>query len=160
MLGKAKAKTKTQHTPIDTLIGADTTLTGDVRFRGGLHVDGEVVGNVVGEADGHTLFSISASGRIEGSVEAAEVVVNGAVDGDVVAAERVELGPTARVTGNVVYGLIQMAVGAEVNGKLVHQALPIVNAGSEKAGSEKEEAPGSGEPALPEAGDDVVRPSQ
>ena len=51
------------------------------------------------------------------------------VDGDVIARDRVELGPTARVTGNVIYGLIQMAIGAEVNGKLIHQptATPIVN---------------------------------
>ncbi len=125
MLGKNRQK----KAAIDTLIGAGTTLVGDVAFRGGLHVDGEVRGNVVGQNDGTTLFSISPDGRIEGSVDASEVIVNGAVDGDVIARDRVELGPTARVTGNVMYGLIQMAIGAEVNGKLIHQptAKPIVN---------------------------------
>ena len=92
-------------------------------------VDGEIRGNVVGQNDSPTLFSIAGDGRIEGSVDASEVIVNGAVDGDVIARDRVELGPTARVTGNVIYGLIQMAIGAEVNGKLIHQptATPIVN---------------------------------
>ena len=37
------------------------------------------------------------------------------------ASQRVELGPTARVIGNVYYNLIEMKVGAEINGKLVHQ---------------------------------------
>ena len=112
MLGKNRQKKAT----IDTLIGAGTTVIGDVAFRGGLHVDGEIRGNVVGQNDSPTLFSIAGDGRIEGSVDASEVIVNGAVDGDVIARDRVELGPTARVTGNVIYGLIQMAIGAEVNG--------------------------------------------
>ena len=46
---------------------------------------------------------------------------DGIVKGDVFASRRVELGPTARVTGNVYYNLIEMAIGAEINGKLVHQ---------------------------------------
>ncbi len=41
--------------------------------------------------------------------------------GDVFANQRVELGATARVIGNVYYNLIEMAIGAEINGKLVHQ---------------------------------------
>jgi cytoskeletal protein CcmA (bactofilin family) len=43
------------------------------------------------------------------------------VKGDVFAGQRVELGATARVIGNVYYNLIQMAEGAEINGKLIHQ---------------------------------------
>ena len=49
------------------------------------------------------------------------VQLNGIVRGDVYASERVELGPTARVIGNVYYNLIEMAIGAEINGKLVHK---------------------------------------
>jgi len=49
------------------------------------------------------------------------VRLNGIVRGDVFANQRVELGPTARVIGNVYYKLIEMAIGAEINGKLVHQ---------------------------------------
>ncbi len=125
MLGKKQTK----KPDIETLIGAGTTLTGDIAFRGGMHVDGQVRGNVVGgDETATTLFSLANSGRIEGSVEASEVVVNGTVEGDVIARDRVELGPTARVTGNVIYGLVQMAVGAEVNGKLIHRptATPVI----------------------------------
>ena len=50
------------------------------------------------------------------------VVLNGTVKGDVRATERVELGPKARVIGNVQYKLIEMSIGAEVNGKLIHES--------------------------------------
>ena len=42
------------------------------------------------------------------------------VIGDVHVSEHVELMSKARITGNVYYNLIEMAIGAEVNGKLVH----------------------------------------
>lgn len=116
---------KTNEKPqqeINTLLGKNTLITGDVEFTGGLHVDGTVVGNVFAGADAGSDASLSVSegGVVEGSVKAPEVVLNGTVKGDVTATRRVELGPTAKVIGNVVYQLIEMAIGAEVNGKLVH----------------------------------------
>lgn len=107
---------------IDTLIGAGTQVVGDVHFKGGLHVDGAVQGNVVALPDGEATLSVSDSGLIEGSVQVPNVVLNGAVTGDIHATERVELGATAKVAGNVYYGLIEMAMGAQINGKLIHQA--------------------------------------
>ena len=106
---------------IATLIGAGARIEGDVHFSGGLHVDGRVRGNVQSAAQLGDTLSISDSGVIEGSVVAPHVVLNGAVYGDIWAGISVELGATARVSGNVYYGLIQMAIGAEINGKLVHR---------------------------------------
>ena len=106
---------------IDTLIGAGARIEGDVHFSGGLHVDGRVRGNVQSSAQTGDTLSVSDSGVIEGSVAAPHVVLNGTVYGDIWAAVGVELGATARVSGNVYYGLIQMAVGAEINGKLVYR---------------------------------------
>ena len=68
------------------------------------------------------MLSISERGCIEGSVVVPHVVLNGTVKGDVRATERVELGPKARVIGNVQYKLIEMSIGAEVNGKLIHES--------------------------------------
>ena len=48
-------------------------------------------------------------------------VLNGVVKGDILANGRVELGAHARVSGNVYYGLIEMAMGAAINGKLIHE---------------------------------------
>ena len=49
------------------------------------------------------------------------MVANGTVIGDVHALAHVELAAQARVHGNVYYSLIEMAMGAEVNGNLVHR---------------------------------------
>ena len=121
MFGKTD-KTKRE---ITTLLGADTRITGDVEFSGGLHVDGTVHGNIVAADDGtdEAVVSVSEGGVVKGNVHAPEVVLQGTVEGDVTATRRVELGATARVVGNVIYSLIEMAIGAEVNGKLVHEKL-------------------------------------
>jgi cytoskeletal protein CcmA (bactofilin family) len=107
---------------IDTLIGVKTRIHGDVEFAGGLHLDGQINGDVKGAADGHAILSVSETGCIEGSVIAASVLVNGTVKGDIDAADRVELGAKARVLGSVHYGIIETAVGAQIYGKLTHRA--------------------------------------
>ena len=109
---------------IDTLIGAKTRINGDVEFAGGLHLDGYINGNVYGDAAGATL-SVSEQGGIEGSVNVANVVLNGIVKGDIDASARVQLGEKAQVLGNVRYSVIETAVGAQINGKLVHRALAV-----------------------------------
>ncbi len=111
-----------RHTVIDTLIGANSKVSGDLHFRGGCHIDGTIKGNVVADPDTESALSISDAGLVDGAVSVPYVVLNGIVKGDVFASQRVELGATARVIGNVYYNLIQMAEGAEINGKLVHQA--------------------------------------
>jgi cytoskeletal protein CcmA (bactofilin family) len=105
---------------INTLIGSNTTVQGDLQVSGGCHVDGRVVGNVTTAAGAQGFLSVSEQGAIEGSVDVAHVLLNGLVSGDILARERVELGPKARVTGNVQYGIIEMTLGAEINGKLIH----------------------------------------
>ena len=64
-------------------------------------------------------MSVSEHGVIEGSIEAPHVVLNGTVNGDIMASERVVLGAKARVRGNVSYGVIEMALGAEITGRLI-----------------------------------------
>jgi len=114
-----KSKSKPQR--IDTLIGAGTRIIGDVHFSGGFHVDGHVKGNVDAPSESGATLSVSDSGVVEGSVAVPNVILNGTVKGDILAHDRVELGATARVTGNVYYGLIEMEMGAEINGKLIHE---------------------------------------
>ncbi len=116
MLGRKKRTAK-----IDSLIGQNTEIHGDIVFTGGLHVDGKVIGNVEATDPG-SLLTISDQGTIEGEVKIPNIILNGQVIGDVHATERVELAAQARVNGNVFYNLIEMAIGAEVNGKLVHRS--------------------------------------
>ncbi|MEL6366694.1 MAG: polymer-forming cytoskeletal protein [Pseudomonadota bacterium] len=117
MLGSKKRK----NLSIETLVGASTRIEGDLNFTGASHVDGVVNGGVAAGGDSDSTLSVSERGEIHGNVSAPHVILNGLVKGDVVAHQRVELGPTARVIGNVYYNLIEMAIGAEINGKLVHQ---------------------------------------
>lgn len=106
---------------IDTLVGPNSKVNGDLAFAGRCHVDGIVKGSVSADPDSNSAISIAEDGSVEGGVIVPHVVLNGLVRGDVCASQRVELGPTARVIGNVYYNLIEMAIGAEINGKLVHQ---------------------------------------
>ena len=123
MWGQNKKPKQTAH--IDSLIGQNTEIHGDVIFSGGLHVDGMVKGSVIAEKGQDSVLTLSERGTIEGEVKVPNVVVNGSVIGDVHATGHVELAAHARVHGNVYYSLIEMAMGAEVNGKLMHQAESI-----------------------------------
>jgi cytoskeletal protein CcmA (bactofilin family) len=107
---------------IDTLIGKAARVHGDVEFQGGLHLDGQVRGSVRADAARDSTLSVSESGAIEGDVEVPNVVLNGRVKGDIHATERVVLGATAQVEGNVYYGVIEMTLGAQIIGKLVRLA--------------------------------------
>ena len=117
MFGNSK---KRKSNRIDTLVGQHTVVQGDVRFSGGLHIDGTIKGNVIAENDGVSMLSLSENGTIEGEVNVPYLVLNGVVIGDVHGSEHVELSSKARINGNVYYNLIEMAIGAEVHGKLVH----------------------------------------
>lgn len=108
-----------RNAEIDSLVGGNTRVCGDIRFSGGLHVDGIIDGNVIAESD-HSMLTTSEKGRVNGNVTVHNIVLNGEVVGDVHALNHIELAPNARVTGNVYYKVIEMAMGAEVNGNLIH----------------------------------------
>jgi len=118
---KQKSSSKASRN-VDTLVGQNTRITGDIEFSGGLHIDGTVVGNTIANQSDKCILRVSDRGVIEGNVSVPHVVLNGTVKGDVVAHERIELGASARVIGNVYYALIEMAIGAEINGQLIHQS--------------------------------------
>lgn len=128
---------RTKDADIETLIGAGTRVDGDLTVRGGVHVEGHVHGNVVADpAAGSALLEVAPGGVVEGDVEVPRVVVHGEVRGDIRARDKVELGATARVSGSVVYGIIEMAAGAVIQGRLVAAALaePTATGEPEPAG--------------------------
>ena len=106
---------------IGSLIGAGTTVTGDVSFSGGLRVDGVVRGAVrCSEPEKGGILVISEHGMVEGEVRASHVVVSGRIQGPVHAAVLIELQPKARVQGDVQYRALEMHHGAVVEGLMVH----------------------------------------
>lgn len=107
---------------IDTLIGKGVRVAGDIDFLGGMHLDGAIAGNVRSDLTPGSTLSVSETGAIDGLVEVPNVILQGQVRGDIHAAERVVLGATARVEGDVYYGVIEMTLGAQIMGKLIRLA--------------------------------------
>ena len=105
---------------LDSLIGAETRVDGDVVFSGGLRVDGIVHGKVSTVDNQPGTLVISEHAKIDGEVRVSHVVINGAVTGPVSAGDHLELQAKAQVHGDVVYRTLEMHVGAIVQGKLMH----------------------------------------
>ena len=122
MLGN-RNKSNQVATPAETtsLIANGTQIRGDIAFNGRLHVDGSVEGALHGESD-NAVLTLSNTARIKGEIVAPHVVINGEVNGDVTATQRLELAAGARVEGNVYYKVMEMSAGAQINGKIVHRA--------------------------------------
>jgi cytoskeletal protein CcmA (bactofilin family) len=79
-------------------VGHGTTLTGETEFHAMLRVDGHLIGTVTSEAG--TLI-IGTNGQVDANIHVAAAMINGTVNGDVVASEKLQLGRTARVMGNI-----------------------------------------------------------
>lgn len=105
---------------IDTLIGPQVVIRGDLQFSGGLHIEGRVIGKLFAEEGQPAVLTLSEHGSVEGEIHSPVVVVNGRVDGDIHASERVELASKARVQGNVHYKVVEMAAGSILTGRLLH----------------------------------------
>ena len=115
-----KSKASSAPSRFSTLIAQGTRSLGDVSFSGGLHVDGEIIGTVHSAGDDSAILRLSEDALVEGDIIAPNVVINGRVLGDVYVTGKLELAAKASITGNVYYHLIEMCMGAEVNGSLVH----------------------------------------
>jgi cytoskeletal protein CcmA (bactofilin family) len=114
---------KSSHKPqnrIDTLIGAESTVEGNIAFSGGLRVDGCIRGNVTEVGSKSGTLVLSEHGRIEGSISVSHAVINGTVVGPVIARQYIELQAKSRVTGDVCYKSLEMHMGAVVEGKLIY----------------------------------------
>ncbi|MGB1311439.1 MAG: bactofilin family protein [Leucothrix sp.] len=120
---KKPAAANTQSRPkVDAMLNRRLKIAGDVHFSGILHVECTIEGDLISDDDSSTLI-LSDAGHIKGSVKASNVMVNGRIDGNVLAANKVELYEKSRINGDLHYNLLEMAVGAGVNGKLVHHEL-------------------------------------
>ncbi|MHB1059324.1 MAG: bactofilin family protein [Rhodanobacter sp.] len=103
-----------------SLIARGTVIRGDLRFSGALHLDGRIEGSVVGEGD-DAMFTVSEHGQVHGEIHVPQAVINGHVTGDVDVSVRLELAPQARIDGDLRYHTLEMAAGAQVNGRISRQ---------------------------------------
>jgi len=107
-----------------SLIARGTVIRGDLRFSGALHLDGRIEGTVLAEGE-DAVFTLSEHGQVQGDIHVPHVIVNGSVQGDIHAGERLELAPLARITGDVHYRTLEMAGGAQVNGRMSHRVESV-----------------------------------
>jgi cytoskeletal protein CcmA (bactofilin family) len=117
MFGKKHSKPQTQ---IDSLIGAGTTIEGNLNFSGGLRIDGQVNGNVVAAQGNPSTLVLSEHARVNGEVNVTHLVINGGISGPVFASEYMELQSKAKVNGDVHYTTLEIQLGAIVEGRLIH----------------------------------------
>ncbi|HEY8888270.1 MAG TPA: polymer-forming cytoskeletal protein [Gallionella sp.] len=119
MFSKKHSKPQTQ---IDSLIGAGTSIDGDLNFSGGMRIDGQVNGNVVAAQGKPSTLVLSEHARVNGEVNVTHLVINGAISGSVFASEYMELQSKARINGDVHYTTLEIQLGAIVEGRLIHSS--------------------------------------
>ena len=103
-----------------TLVAAHTEVIGDIKFTDQLYISGKVNGNVIADHEKATVV-ISDEGCVAGEVRVPNVIINGLIEGNVFASNKVELAAQAKVRGNLHYNLIEMQLGAMVDGQLLHE---------------------------------------
>jgi len=108
----------------ETLISNKPEFVGNLHFSGGLHIDGRIKGNIIAEDKSGAVVRISETGVVEGEIRVPNVIINGRVAGNVYSSQHIELAKKADVQGDVHYTIMEMVMGAQVNGALVHQADP------------------------------------
>ena len=105
----------------DTLISSKSEFIGDLHFSGGLHIDGRIKGNLIADEQSGAVVRISETGVVEGEIRVPNIIINGTVVGNVHSGMHIELAKKAVVNGDVHYGMMEMVMGAQVNGSLIHK---------------------------------------
>jgi cytoskeletal protein CcmA (bactofilin family) len=94
-------------------LGAGTSLSGEVTFKSLWRIDGQFSGRIASESG---TIIVGHSGQLDANVEVAIATIAGAVNGDIIATQRLELGRTARVNGNIQTPSLLIEQGAVFEG--------------------------------------------
>ncbi len=98
-----------------TTIGPSTTISGALTSDEDIRIEGHVEGNVL-VRDGSLI--VAEGGVVTADIRGTRVVVQGRVDGSIMANERIELSPTAQVEGSLSANRVIIAEGARFNGRI------------------------------------------
>ena len=104
---------------INTLIGSDIVIKGDIIYQGTVHIEASVEGSLISNKNKESKLYINKSSVIRGFVDASNVAINGTVYGNVYVYDLLQLGSDAFIKGNIYYKSIEMEVGAKIDGRLV-----------------------------------------
>ncbi len=100
---------------IDTLIGLRARFKGNLAFEGAVRIDGKFEGNIKA-VDGSTLI-ISEAAEIKGEINVPNLMLHGTVNGNIRAAESIQISSSGRLNGDLEYAVLSLAEGASVNGR-------------------------------------------
>jgi cytoskeletal protein CcmA (bactofilin family) len=94
-------------------VGSGTVVTGEASFKAMMRIDGQMSGRV--SSTGGTLV-VGTNGRVDANIEVAVATVHGTVNGDIIATQRLELGRSAKVSGNIQTPSLMIEQGAIFEG--------------------------------------------
>lgn len=112
-----------------TLIGAGTTLKGDIHSNSDLRIDGTIIGSIHSSAK----VVIGANGVVEGNISGNQADINGKVSGNVKTTDLLQLRGDCNIKGNLYAGKLEVEPSAVFNGEC-HMGTNVVemsNAASE-----------------------------
>jgi len=96
-----------------TVIGPDACITGEMHFEGSARILGTFEGRLTSKGE----VQVGEGATCRASIEAARIIIDGLVEGDVVATDRVQLSTHARLVGDLVAGALVVAEGASFSGR-------------------------------------------
>jgi cytoskeletal protein CcmA (bactofilin family) len=104
-----------------TLIGAGTTVKGDMHSETDIRIDGRVEGNITGSSK----IIVGANGHVEGNISGKQADVVGKVTGNIKVSDLLQLRGTSIVNGNIYAAKLQIEPTATFNGEC-HMGANIV----------------------------------
>lgn len=120
-----------------TVIGGDIHIKGEMSFQKTVRLVGTFEGTVIGEGE----LQVAKGAACKADVETKAVVVDGIVEGNLVASEKVQLNTSGVVRGDIVAGKMVMAEGASFFGSCAVGPEAVKAAGSAKAGNAQQGNP-------------------
>lgn len=128
---KASVNYEIKEGRLSSYVGDGTFLTGETSFKAMMRIDGYFKGKISSEEG--TLI-VGATGKVEANVAVGTAIINGAINGDIVASQKVELGKTAHVIGNIKTPRLKIEDGAIFEGNCAMLKASENSTKAEKAG--------------------------
>lgn len=103
---------------IDTFIDKDMIIRGNVKFSGGVRLDGKIYGDLNVEFSEKSGVVMGSEGMIKGDISGNHIIINGKVTGSIKALDYLEINSNAIIEGDIEYDVIEIHAGAVILGSL------------------------------------------
>ena len=107
-------------------VGSGTSITGEATFKSMLRIDGRFSGRISSPTGS---LIVGSGGQVDANIEVAVCSIQGSVNGDVVATQRIELGRAAKLNGNIQTPSLMIEQGAVFEGscKMIQQKAAVTD---------------------------------